>query len=471
MSRLPRSRGPASSSRLVGGPVVLLAVAASLAVAAPAAAGVARMTVAEPDDPFQPRTVRIAVPDGAGAERRLGPFATVDRPSGLLASPDGAHLLVLPSDDGNLDGRPYVVAAAGGPLVPLALPENVAAAPPYSQLSWTPDGTEVVIGDAARSTPRPDDSDNPDDSTLTWTALRCPVATAVCTELPGPGGRAVGVPGGVLVSSSPFSLFPAEYLFAGLSDTPRPDWVRPGGADGRLVRELHGAIRVSATHIESGAPRTVGRFVGRSADGVPYTLALTGGPSGALALRYTLTTRVRRRADGRIRLAQRGSGPRLLTVAADGQARTGPVPRVRIPRRDLDGTDRDRIDGAPRWPFVPGLGRSDGGWIGFALEDPTSRAADGVLATMGDDGRPRAVRVGGRAATARNLVEALPDVGPFDYASEFALVGYERATRSAVVRVEWSSDGRPRTRSVAVRVPLDGGGAPRAIPGGADAAW
>jgi hypothetical protein len=469
MSRLSRSRGPASSSLLVGRRAVPLAVAALLAGAAPAAADVARMAVVEPDDPRQPSTVRITVTDGAGADRQLGPFTTVDASSGLVASPDGRHLLVLPSDDGNGEGRPYVVAAAGGPLVALTLPENVAAAPPYSQLSWTPDGSEVIIGDAALSTPRPGD---PDETTLTWTALRCPVATAVCTELPGPAGSAVGVPGGALVSSSPFSLFPPEYLFAGISDTPQPDWVRPGGANGRLVRNLHGAIRVSVTHLEGAAPRTVGRFAGRAADGLPYTLGLTGGPSGALALRYTMTTGVRRRADGRIRLTQRSSGPRLLTVAPDGQARTGPVPRVRIPRRDLDATVRDRVRGVPRWPFVPRLGRSDGGWIGFAFEDPASLAPDGVLATMGDDGRPRAVRVGGRAATAKNLIDALPDLEPFGHASEFVVLGYERASRSAVVRVDWSSgEGRPRTRRVAVRVPLDGGGAPRVVPGGADAAW
>ncbi|WP_022927852.1 hypothetical protein [Patulibacter americanus] len=469
MSRLSRSRGPAASSLLVGGRAVPLALAALLAGAAPAAADVARMAVDEPNDPRQPSTVRITVTDGAGAERRLGPFTTVEAPSGLVASPDGRHLLVLPSDDGNGEGRAYVVASAGGPLVPLTMPTNVAAAPPYSELSWTPDGSEVIIGDAARSTPRPDDAD---ETTLTWTALRCPVASAVCAELPGPAGSAVGVPGGALVSSSPFSLFPAEYLFAGISDTPRPDWVRPGGADGRLVRNLHGATRVSATHIEGVVPRTVGRFVGRAADGLPYTLGLTGGPSGALALRYTLTTRVRRRADGRIRLAQRGSGPRLLTVAPNGEARTGPAPRVRIPRRDLDGTARKRIRGVPRWPFVPRLGRSDGGWVGFAFEDPASLAPDGVLATMGDDGRPRAVQVGGRSATARNLIEALPDAGSFDYASEFRVLGYERASRSAVVRVDWSSgEGRSRTRRVAMRVPLDGGGTPRTIPGGADAAW
>jgi hypothetical protein len=469
MSRPSRPRRPAPSSLRVGGHAVPLAVAALLAVAAPATADVARMAVNEPNDPRQPSTVRITVTDGAGVERRFGPFATVDGPSGLVASPDGSHLLVLPSDDGNGEGRPYVVAAAGGPLVPLALPEDVAAAPPYSQLSWTPDGTEVIIGDAARSTPR---SDDPDETTLTWTALRCPVATAICTELPGPAGSAVGVPGGALVSSSPFSLFPSEYLFAGISDTPTPDWVRPGGADGRLVRSLHGATRVSATHIEGAAPLTLGRFVGRAADGVPYTFGLTGGASGALALRYTLTTRVRHRADGRIRLAQRGAGPRLLTVAPDGRARTGPVPRVRIARADLDGTARDRARGVARWPFVPRLGRSDGGWIGFAFEDPASLAPDGVLATMGDDGRPRAVRVGGRAATARNLIEALPGAERFDSGSEFVVLGYERASRSAVVRVDWSSrEGRPRTRRVAVRVPLDGGGAPRVIPGGADAAW
>lgn len=420
--------------------------------------------------------MRIVVTPTSGPSRALGPFMTAGVPGGLLASPDGGHLLVLPYDDGNGGGVPVVVPVAGGPAMPLRLPAGTELARPFSQATWSPDGDEIVVGDVIRTSPEPDDGGAPageDHTPLSGAALRCPVATLVCTALPGPAGSAVGFPGGVLVSSSPYSVLPVDYLLTGIGDEPHPDWATPSSAWGRLLLGVHRDVRESVTHAEAGGSRVVGRFAGRAADGVPCTLGLTGGASGALALRCTITTQLRTR-DRRVRLTARVSGPRLLTVSADGTGRTGPVPRVRVARRDLRGSDGAALHG-PQWlRVVPALGRPEGGWIGFGVRDLTDVHRHEALATMTADGRARVVRIGGRAATAATLVESVSRLRPLESASRLDLVGYERGTRSAILTVRWVAQrrGRPGSnRTTTLRVPLEGGGRPRVVTAGADAAW
>jgi hypothetical protein len=367
------------------------------------------------------------------------------------------------------------VPTDGGSATALTTPVGVTIAPPYSGISWTADGTEVIVGDATRVVPPPGvapDAPEAADGTLTWTALRCPVVTMTCTELPGPSGAAVAIPGGVLVTSSAFSLLPAEYLFAGVGDTQPPTWARPRSAWGRLIRDVHGAPRTAATHLEGPAPRTIAQITRPAAEGLPLTLGLVGGASGAAGYRYGFTTTLKRRA-GRIRLVARESGPRMLTVAPDGSVAVRAVPRVRVTRRDL------RVD-RPRRPqhlrFVPALGRPDGrGWIGFAdLKPDPLRPAGPVLATMSPDGRALVLRVDGRAATAETLARTARRRPRFDYLEGMTLAGFERATRSVVVTVglgRYGPEGEPRTVEVAVRVPLEGGGRPTILPHRVDTAW
>lgn len=473
-------RRPRRSSTARTSLTVATALVAGAVLAGSAAADVATLTRSEDADLGKPVTVRVAVTAADGSTRRLGPFTLEDPPGGLLASPDGRRLLVLPQEDGQGDGGTYVLTLDGSapatPL-PLTMPPDVQVAAPYSQLSWTPDGSEVVVGDAARTTPRPGaDPDDEDAELVEWTSLRCAAATRVCAETPGPRGSAVGVPGGALVSSSFLSVLPTDYTLRGLSDTPDPEWASPASAFGRLIRSVNDDVRVSATHLESTTSRTVGRFEGPASKGLPFTFGIVGGASGALLMRYTTTTHLETRK-GRIRLVTRDTGPRLMTVAADGTARTGPVPRVRIARRDLRGVVARLPAGPQRLRFVPVLGRSDGGWIGFAADDPEPLVARGAaLALLGDDGRARVLRVGGRAATTRRILETAPGVGPVTAVGETRLIGYERGRRSAVVRVAWrerrpGSRSRTRRREKALRVPVDGTGRPSVVPGGAATAW
>jgi hypothetical protein len=457
--------------------------------AGPAAADVARVTAAEPDAssrplepgaPTQPTAVRVTTTTAAGDTRRLGPFPLEDAPSGLRASPDGRHLLLLPPTDGNGDGTTYVLTLDGSATAtprPLVTPTGVQVAPPYSQLSWTPDGSEVVVGDAARTTPRPGaDPDDEDAEQLDWTSLRCPVTTLVCAETAGPRGSAVGVPGGAVVSSSYLSVLPTEYTLRGLSDTPDPEWASPTSAFGRLIRSVNDEVRVSETRLDGTTSRTLGRFEGPASKGLPFTLGIVGGASGALLMRFTTTTRIETRK-GRIRIRTRDTGPRLMTVAADGTTRTGPVPRVRVARRDLRRVLSKLPPGPQRLRFVPVLGRPDGGWLGFAADDPGPLDVDGqALATLGEDGRARVVRVRGRAATVLRILESVPGNGRVRAIVGTRLVGYERASRSAVVRVDWEQRrpgrrGAGRRRDTTIRVPVDGTGRPGVVPGGADAAW
>lgn len=459
-----------------------LAVVVALLIA-PASAGadVASLAVVEDEELGKPATVRITTTAADGRSRALGPFLQPHAPSGLLAAPGGRHLLLLPNDQGQGDALASVLALddpAARP-VPLAMPANVEIARPYSQLSWTPDGSEVVLGDVQRRVPKPgtdpdDDAEDQDD--VSWTAVRCPVATHVCTEIPGTPGSAVGVPGGALVSSSPLSLLPIEFVLGGLDEVRRPEWASPRTAYGRLLRSVANDPRVAETRIDGPAPRTVSRFAGPSSKGLPYAQGIVGGASGALVTRYTATYRLRTRGDGRVRLRASGSGPRLLTVAPDGTSRIGPVPRVRVARRDLSSIGRRRPRGPQRLSFIPGLGRPDGGWLGFADRKPDPPFLRGeVLAALGDDGRARVVRVGGRAATVARIVDGAPGLRPFVSYTDYELVGYEPATRSAVLHIEWRErrpgSRRTRERDEAFRVPVDGTGRPTVVPAGAATAW
>ncbi|WP_210495993.1 hypothetical protein [Patulibacter sp. SYSU D01012] len=453
---------------------VLIATAAVAALATPAHADVAQLRVTEPGDPTELSTVLIAVSTPAGATRTLPPLSFAGRPGGVVPSPDGRLLVLLPEQDDD-DGIALLVPTAGGPARPLATPPGVTVAPPWSHVSWSVDGTEVLVGNAPRVVPPPGvaaDAPEARDGTLSWTALRCPIATAACAELPGPAGEAVGVPGGALVSSSVLSLLPAEYVFAGIGDTPVPTWVRPRSAWGRLIRGIHSDPRVAATHLEGPAPRTVAGVTRAAAAGLPVTMGLVGGPSGAVGYRYGFRTTMRRRA-GRIRLDTHESGPRLLTVAADGSARVTALPRIRVTRRDL------HVD-VPRRPqrfrFVPALGLPDGrGWLGYADLRPEGLVPRGpVLAALGVDGRARALRVGGRAATARTIVRAARRAPRFAYVEDMTLAGYERATGRVVVHIRLGRSGRdgaPDDFDVTARLPLDGGGRPTLSRGAADAAW
>ncbi|MEV4422768.1 hypothetical protein AB0L40_22740 [Patulibacter sp. NPDC049589] len=476
-SRPRRSRGPAVALVVPSVAVLVVSTVAALAVAAPASADVAALAVDEPDDLRQPSTVRVAVRTSAGAVRRLGPFSLPAAPGGLLASPDGRRALLLPPDEGRGGQDAYVLAldGSGGP-VPLRLPQDVVIERPYSQVSWTPDGSTVVVGDAERRVRRPGaDPDDEEAGDVSWTALSCPVDTVTCAEVAGPGGSAVGVPGGILVSSSVYSLLPLAYLFAGAGDVAPPEWTSPTSAWGRLIRGVDGYVRVSATHLEGPAPRTVGRAEGPASRGLPYTWGMVGGPSGALLTRYTFRTRLLTR-DGRIRLRESGSGPRLSIVTPDGVGRTTPTPKIRVAAGDLRVASSGRQRRTETQRVIPVLGRLDGGWLGVADDDPEPYEVSGrTLVTIDPAGRARPVRVAGGAATAERIVAALPGGRAPLAVSDLSIVGYERATRRVVVRLQWRErtpgTKRTRAREEAVRVRPDGRGRPQVVTGGADTAW
>ncbi|WP_210494805.1 hypothetical protein [Patulibacter sp. SYSU D01012] len=126
----------------------------------------------------------MTAPDGT--RRTLPTFTLSTPPETVLAAPDGRHVLVVPTMDGDLVQPPAVlVPTDGGPARRLALPPGVEQG--SSAFSWDPAGGAFYDGNAAATAP---------EDPFGRVVLRCVVATASCAVVAEPSGEVAAVPGG-----------------------------------------------------------------------------------------------------------------------------------------------------------------------------------------------------------------------------------------------------------------------------------
>lgn len=452
--------------------LALLAGTAVCAVAGtvpPAAtADVARLEPAANAKPGElPRNhdYEVVVTDRRGARRTFGPVPN----SYPFAAPDGRHLLLVPDEADGKPVAPVLVPLDGSPVRPLRLPAGTTVVGNISRVNWTPDGTEVLVGDAIGWDPSVFSglSAIEDPDLLRWTALRCPIATGVCTELAGPGGLVVGMPGGVVATSSYLSSLPSSWVF----DEQLPVWERRTSQRGRTWIGLANDVRVTSTQLIGPTTTTVGRARRTGSRGIPVAHAAVGGPAGALISRITVVTELERRR-GRVRLKARHRSPRFLLMTPGAPLRSFASRPLRLSRRDRSRVAPSTADRGQRLHFRPDFATADG-WIGGAT--PSAIVPDyAVVATMDTEGRARPVTVRGRPATAWNLLRAAWGRSPGRIAGGIEVVGYEAAGNAIVsVGYDFSDKDLPGVpqRSATLRVPLDGKTRPTVIRGAVDVAW
>lgn len=465
-SSRPRSRKPNRMPHLVRltGTAACAAVAIAPSIATADVARLEPVTKTKPGE--RSAGYRIVVTDQRGARRTFGPV-----PSGrLVAAPDGRHLAVVPGDEDDASAAPSVVPLDGSPPRRLQLPAGTAVSGELSQIGWTPDGTEQLVGDAVAWDPSV--LANPyaikDLDRLRWTALRCSVATAVCTELPAPNGLAVGVPDGILTTSSLISSFPMSWVFEGLGEKSLPEWERPTSRRGRAWIGIANDDRVASTQLVGPPPTTLERVHRTGAAGLPAAVAAIGGPAGAVVSRVTFVTELERRR-GRVRLKSRIRSPRFLLAKTGTPLRAFASRPITLPRRDRRRIDKGTARPGQRLHFHPRFATADG-WVGGggATPDPGDTA---VLATMDPDGRVRPVTVQGRSATAWALLRAVHWHSPGRVTDPIEIVGYE-ATGSLIVTIHYQppSNSSPGDGDT-LRVPLNGKGRPTIVRGRVDVAW
>lgn len=408
---------------------------------------------------------RIVVTDQHGAQRTLGPVPSGD----LHAAPDGRHLVLVPDNGDDEPVPPRLVPLDGSPVRALRLPAGTAIVGGLSQVSWTPDGTELLVGDALGWDPsafaRPSAIEDID--RFRWTTLRCPIATETCSEIPAASGFAVGIPGGIVTTSSHLTSFPPSWLF----DESTVDWERPTSPRGRTWRSIANDVRTTSTQLIGETTVALGRDERTGRSGVPVAVSAIGGPFGAVISRITVVTEVERRR-GRIRLNTRNRRPRFLLVRPGAPLRSFASRPITLPRRDHRRVAPGTAAAGQRLHFQPRFVAADR-WIGGA--GPYLTVPDhAVLATMGGEGQIRPVTVQGRPATAWNLLRVARGRSPGRIAGGIEIIGYE-AAGNVIVSVGYrfggtEMPGLPR-RFATLRVPLDGKARPTIIRGKVDAAW
>lgn len=446
--------GAACCSVLAGGPAL-------------AAADVARLeslpaTQIRPTEPDH----RIVVTDQRGAKRTVGPV-----PAGrLVAAADGRHLAVVPENQRDDASVPWIAPLDGTPPRPLRLPAGTLVTGALSSVSWTPDGTELLVSNAVGWDPsafaKPSQITSVDH--LRWTALRCPIATAVCTELPAPGTLVVGVPGGLLTTSSLLSFFPMSWVLEGGGDQRPPEWERPTSRRGRTLIRIANEVRVASTQLVEPTPTTLGRVRRSGATGVPLAAAAVGGPDGAVISRVTFVTELERRR-GRVRLRQRIRSPRFLLARPGTPLRAFASRPIVLPRDVRRELDRTTTSPGQRLHFHPLFATADG-WVGGG-GSALGAGDTAVLATMDVEGRVRPITVRGRPATAQTLLRAVHRRMPGRVTDPIEIIGYE-AAGNLIVTVRYQP---PSLNSMGgadtLRVPLRGSALPTVIRGRVDAAW
>gem|GEM_PF-6728722 len=422
------------------------------------------------DSPAGAERSRVMVQRPDGRVWR-GPSVAIAGDPGLVApAPDGRHVAVA----SDLEPGPLVVVPRdGGSPFSFAMPPGVEMAREYSTVSWTSDGRTVLVGDALRVDPEADRSD-PLPATLRWTALRCTVAARSCVEVRG-GGLVAPNGDGVLRASSPQSAFGQWLWSPAWSEERETDWTVADSPDGRELERIVGAQAVSEVELEGAPPCVVRRDERSGGEGLPLHVEAVGGPAGTLVVRQTIRLRRQARRD-ELRLRDASGPPRLMRVGPDGAVHLGPFPRARVGRVDLRALDGRGARTASR-RFHPATAMPDGwlGTVGRTIAGQYGGFQALAVAAMDARGRLRVLRVDGRAATAERLLRHVRGGRATRLHADLSVIGYERATRSAVVALEWAPMARPgqpqrSARRTVLRVPLDGG-RPRRANGRAQAAW
>ncbi len=418
-------------------------IAATIALAgAPAApADTARLVPAGTSDGATGGT--IVVTDVAGRQRTLGPFAGEMPLAGLTRSPDGRWFAVLHGYRDLIGAITIVPTDGGAPFgFRLGPAGPVATVATTSQVSWSADGEELVIGYA-----------NHADGGAGLAVLRCAIVTRVCVPVPGISGMATTVPNGILSVTGYGELVPRLRPWTGPRHRLRPAELR----DLRQRRTARIALTAAAGTTTIQADRV------NALDGLHGTVGLLGGPSGALLVQQRYRATLTRRSDGWTARQHHG-GARWTIISPDGRSRTRAAPRLTVPRaHGAAGRRYDRVLGQ-RAAVQPAVSRSSGGWLGTVGDRTYVGSGDGlVLTQITAAGDATFVRTGGALASAATLVHRLGRAAVPGTPALF-LLAHEASTDAAIALVVWEPKRRPSVEHAAVvRVPLDGRTAPTPI--------
>lgn len=461
--------------------VVALGAASTLAAAGgsptTATAGTARIAAVDTargheDGPARASIVVTTSDDGA---RTLGPYRFRHVPTELTSSPDGRYLVVGSDLLGRSSEITIVPTDGSGPFALRIEPRSLVVTS-TSDFSWSADGSELIVGGA-------DDQRAPRGR---WrfrsAALRCPIATRVCTRIPGSEGLAAAIPGGVVTSTPLDDVLPSGSQLGGFVEPTTIDArpARQSRYERELLRELRTPERTRTTLVRTGAnPPTTTVLTTRKqrlARGTDAAISVLGSPSGALIVHDRHRVAVTRRGT-KLRLRSRTQPRRWTVVAPDGTRRTRRMRTFLVPRADAPAYDWGRKLPRQRLGAVPSVGVAAGGWVGTVGFVRGAGPGGYLLARIAPTGAAELMRTGGRPASARNLVRTTLGRTPTPGEASLDVVGYEAATDAAIVTVDWSegppdastapdgnldpdgvveSRGEPVRGTATVRVPLDG---------------
>lgn len=437
----------------------VLVVVATLAVLGQppiATADVARISVVDQPVIGGPvrATITITAPDGG--TRTLGPHPFRHYPDALTASPDG-RLLAVDSGRSDEQRQIVIVPTDGGSPFELRTKPRSLVVMSASDLSWSADGRDLVIGSV-------DDRRSPRGHR--WypaTALRCPIVTRVCREIPNNDGLAATVPGGFVTSTPLYDVLPFDSPFAGGAETVTIDArpARRSRAQQRLLRDVRTPYRTRTTLVSTAAEppaRTVSERTSRLVDGIDAAISVLGGPSGALIVHDHHRVSVTRRGT-KLRLRSQESVRRWTTIAPDGTRRTRALPRLRIPKAHSTTRLWGRKLIAQRAGVVPSTAIGTGGWLGTVGVPSRTDTGGLVLVRIAPSGTARFARSGGRPASASALVRSalgrVPSVG----SAVLEVIGYESATQAAIVTLSWAEGPLVSVKDGVIESPADEPGA------------
>lgn len=464
---------PASRLAATLGAASVLAAAGGLP--ATAAAGTARIVTGDAPLTARPARASVVVTGSDGQARTLGPYRFRHVPTGLTSSPDGRYL-VIGSDLEDQSREIVIVPTDGSGPFALRTVSRSLVVTSTSDFSWSADGSELIVGGT-------EDHRSPRGR---WrfrsAALRCSITTRVCLRIPDSEGLAAAIPGGIVTTTPLDDVLPSGSQLGG--------WVEPTTIDARparqsryerqLVREVRTPERTGTTLVRTDLdpPTTtvLATRTSRLTRGTDAAVSMLGGPSGALIVHDHHRVAATRRGK-KLRLRSRSGARRWTVVAPDGTRRTRPMRVFLVPKADAPTYDWGRKLPRQRIGVVPAVGIATGGWVGTVGFVRGAGPGGYLLARIAPDGAPRLVRTGGQLASARNLVRTVLGHTPTPGEASLDIVGYEAASDSVVVTLDWSEgppdesiapggnvdpDGVVQSRgervggTATVRVPLDG---------------
>lgn len=469
VTEMPRRVGPTAGVLVAA----VLALLPSLGLPAPVSADTARIATFAGAAPRE-RTIVVTATDGATSTH--GRFRVWRSAFGLTRSPDGAFFAVLTGRWNSMIRELAIVPTDGSAAfeIPLANRQRRFRADP-SNIAWTADGRALIVGNADRS--------NGDGVSA---VLRCSVAARSCRAVPHLKGLAAPLARGV-VAATAWSSVSAWSAGLGFDDEAPLD----SDTLRRIRRPQRTRTVLSTTTLPaSGSLRTVRQRRANLLDGVDGTVAIVGGPLGALVAYSRDRVRLRHTKHG-IFGRSVASPLRWALVTPGGRARTVTAPQLTVPKAHsapigdndyfLGKIEAQRALPRPRAPIA------HGGWLAVTGSPTAVGGDDGlVLTAITPSGHASFVRIGGRIGSATELVRTALGRPPTPGTPSLEIVGYETATNAAVVSLSWGEGARPKVDTLpdgtidpegvietseedsvvhlaTVRVPLDGRTAPTVI--------